>query len=124
MHNGLWWPMLAGKRLVIVSGHADALAAKLMDTEFVRATGGGEVSWSIDTVLSGPPVGEPKLSHWSQLRDQLFASDWDLLLCSGGSLSAIVCEHARKAGRKAIDIGSLDQTLNADARRPSEPLGI
>lgn len=108
LDEGLWWPLLDGKRLAIVSGHADALAAKLMEAEFVRATGGGEVSWSIDIVLLCPPVGEPKRSHWPQMHDQLFASDWDLLLCSAGSLSAVVCEHARRMGRQAIDIGALD----------------
>ena len=41
----------------------------------------------------------------------LFSSDWDLLLCSAGSLSAILCEHARHLGRKAIDIGALDVTI-------------
>jgi hypothetical protein len=111
LDEGLWWPLLSGKRLAIVSGHADALAAKLMDTEFVRATGGGEISWSIDTVLTCPPVGEAKRAHWPRLRDELFASDWDILLCSAGSLSAIFCEHARKAGRKAIDIGALDTAI-------------
>lgn len=111
LDEGLWWSLLEGKRLAIVSGHADALAAKLMDNDFVRATGGGEVSWSIATAFTCPSVGEPKRAHWPKLRDRLFATDWDLLLCSAGSLSAIVCEHARKVGRKVIDIGALDAAI-------------
>lgn len=111
LDEGLWWSLLAGKRLAIVSGQVDEFAARLLDAAFVKATGGGEVTWSIATVLSCPPVGEPKRSHWPQLHDRLFASDWDLLLCSAGSLSAIFCEHARNAGRMAIDIGSVDAAV-------------
>jgi len=111
LDEGLWWPMLAGKRLAIVSGQAEAVAARLMDTEFVLATGGGEVSWSMGTVLSCPPVSEPKRSHWPRLRDELFSSEWDLLLCSAGSLSAVNCEAVRLRGRRALDIGAFDGIL-------------
>lgn len=45
------------------------------------------------------------------MRDGLFATEWDLLLCAAGSLSAILCEHARQSGRMALDIGALDQQL-------------
>jgi hypothetical protein len=111
LDEDLWWPLLENKRLAVVSGQADALAGRLMDPEFVRATGGGEVSWSIEKALTCPPVSESKLSNLPKLSEELFSSDWDLLLCSAGSLSAIVCEHARKAGRKAIDIGALDAAI-------------
>jgi hypothetical protein len=47
------------------------------------------------------------------MRDELFATDWDLLLCSAGALSAILCEQSRQAGRQAIDIGALDVALLA-----------
>jgi hypothetical protein len=46
-----------------------------------------------------------------RLRDELFAAEWDLLLCAAGSLSAIVCEYAKQMGRNAIDIGALDLRL-------------
>ncbi|MGE0377054.1 MAG: hypothetical protein AB7Q45_16715, partial [Planctomycetaceae bacterium] len=108
LDEGLWWPILAGKRLATVSGQAEALAARLMDADFVRATGCGDVSWSVAKTLTCPPVHESKRLHWPRLRDELFAAEWDLLLCSAGSLSAILCDHARRIGRKAIDIGSLD----------------
>lgn len=107
----LWWPLLTGKRLAIVSGQAEAMVARLMDAEFVRASDGGDVTWSVATSIICPPVNEPKRTHWPRLRDELFDADWDLLLCSAGSLSAILCERARQAGRKALDIGSLDQRL-------------
>jgi hypothetical protein len=108
-----WWPLLAGKRLSIVSGHAEALAARLVDPEFVRATGGSDVTWSVVTALACPPVSEPKRNCWPRMRDELFAAGWDLLLCAAGSLSAVLCEHARKAGRTAFDIGALDRRLTS-----------
>lgn len=107
--EGLWWPLLAGKRLAIVSGYAEALATRLLDAEFVRVTGGGEVTWSVVTAFACPPVSEPKRSHWQRLRDAIFASEWDLLLCSAGSLSALISEVARQRGRKAIDVRAFDQ---------------
>ncbi|GIX05063.1 MAG: hypothetical protein KatS3mg114_0932 [Planctomycetaceae bacterium] len=111
LDEGLWWPLLAGKRLAIVSGHAEALAARLVDPEFVRATGGGEVTWSVVTALSCPPVSEPKRTHWRRLREELFATEWELLVCAAGSLSAILCEQARMAGRNGVDIGSIDTRI-------------
>lgn len=111
LDEGLWWPLLAGKRLAIVSGHAEALATRLMDPAFVRSTGGSEVTWSVVTALACPPVSEAKRTHWPRIRDELFSTDWDLLLCSAGSLSAVLCEHARQVGRKAIDIGALDMGI-------------
>jgi hypothetical protein len=65
----------------------------------------------VQTALACPPVSEPKHTNWPRIRDELFATDWDLLLCSAGSLSAILCEHARKAGRKALDLGALDSDI-------------
>jgi hypothetical protein len=47
------------------------------------------------------------------MRDELFTAEWDLLLCAAGSLSAILCEHARQMGRPALDVGSLDRRLTA-----------
>jgi hypothetical protein len=111
LSEGLWWPLLASKRLAIVSGQAEALAIKLVDSEFVRITGGGDVAWSVVTTFSCPPVSEPKRTHWSRIRDILFTTEWDLLLCSSGSLSAILCEYARQTGRKALDIGALDTII-------------
>lgn len=106
--EGLWWPLLAGKRLALVSGQAEQLATRLMDPAFVRSASGGDITWSIATTITCPPLNQPKHNHWPRMRDELFSSDWDLLVCSAGSLSTIVCEHAREAGRKAIDIGALD----------------
>jgi hypothetical protein len=42
-------------------------------------------------------------------------------VCSVGSLSAIVCEHAQKAGPKAINLGSVDlefSLLRPELSRP------
>jgi hypothetical protein len=47
----------------------------------------------------------------------LFAAEWDLLLCSAGSLSAVICEAARQRGRKAIDVGACDVAIRKDCRR-------
>jgi hypothetical protein len=113
--EGFWWPLLDGKRLAIVSGHAETLAARVMDAELVHATGGGEVTWSVATALTCPPVSEPKRSHWPWMRAELVATEWDLLLCAAGSLSAILCEHARRAGRQALDIGAVDRILLANS---------
>jgi len=117
LEEGLWWSLLAGKRLAIVSGQAEAMAARLMDAEFVRAAAGGEITWNIAAKVPCSAVREPKYSYWSRMRDKMFNAEWDLLLCSAGSLSAILCEHARQAGRKALDIGALDTQLLAEGDR-------
>lgn len=51
------------------------------------------------------------------MRDELVAADWDLVLCSAGSLSAIVCEHTRQAARSAVDIGAIDVRSALDVCR-------
>lgn len=108
LDQGLWWKLLEGKRLAIVSGNADALAARLCDESFVRANDASVVTWSIAATETCPDKSVPKLNTWQRVRDELFASDWDLLLCSAGSLSAIFCEYARQTGRSGIDVGALD----------------
>ncbi|MFV0443967.1 MAG: hypothetical protein ACK5Q5_10390 [Planctomycetaceae bacterium] len=108
LDEGLWWPLLDGKRLAIVSGQAEAVAARLMDPEFVRSTDGNDANWTIATTVTCPPLNQPKHTHWSRMRDELFAAEWDLLLCSSGGLSAVICEVARQRGRRAIDVGALD----------------
>ena len=63
------------------------------------------------TAFACPPVSVLKRPHWPRMGDELFATDWDLLLCSAGALSAIFCEHSRQAGRRALDVGAFDQML-------------
>jgi len=111
MDYGLWWSLLEGKRLAIVSGHADEFAARLVDPEFVEATGGGEVTWSVATKITCLEKTVAKCEFWYRVRDELSVAEWDVLLCSAGSLSAMVCEAARRHGRIAIDAGSMDQRL-------------
>ena len=82
-----------------------------MDPEFVRATGCGEITWTIATKVACPPVHESKHPDWPRMRDELFSSQWDLLLCSTGSLSAVLCDSAMQVGRKAIDMGAFDTQL-------------
>lgn len=53
----------------------------------------------------------PKHLHWPRMRDELSAADWDLLLCSAGTLSAILCEHAWQVGQKGLDVGAIDVQL-------------
>jgi hypothetical protein len=118
LDEGLWWSLLAGKRLAIVSGHADEVAARLTDKSFVQAHGGEEITWSVAARVACPPKSISKRDHWPRMRDELFAAEWDLLLCSAGSLSALLCEHARRTGRKGIDLGALDAKLLADGVRP------
>lgn len=63
-----------------------------------------------DSATNAPhPLVDPMHSHWPRMRDELSAADWDLLLCSAGTLSAILCEHACQAGRKALDLGACDE---------------
>lgn len=82
LDEGLWWSLLEGKRLTIVSGNADELTTRLVDSEFVEATGGGEISWSVATNIICPDKTVAKQEFWSRVRDELFAKEWDLLLCS------------------------------------------
>lgn len=116
LDEGLWWPILENKRLAIVSGHAEAFAARLMDPEFVRATGGGEINWTITTKVACPPIHEPKRPHWPRMCDELFAADWNLLLCSAGSLSAILCSNTTVVGRMTLDVGAFDHRIIKDAQ--------
>ena len=106
--HGLWWPLLDGKRLAIISGHADEFGAQLVDAEFVEATGGGEITRSVATKITCSDKTGAKRGFWSRVRGELFVAEWDLLLCSAGSLSAVICETARQRGRRAIDVGALD----------------
>ena len=111
INENLWWPLLDRKRLAIISGHADEFTSRLIDNEFVKARGEIGVTWSIECKFNCPTISVPKAGYWNRLRDELFESEWDLLLCSAGSLSAIICEAARQQGRNAIDIGALDATI-------------
>lgn len=115
LDEGLWWSILENKRLAIVSGHADAFAARLTDPDFVAATGRTEISWDIVTKRACPAVHEPKHPSLSRLRDELLSSRWDLLLCSAGTLSAILCNQMVQAGRMALDVGALDQQFPSNA---------
>lgn len=111
--HGLWWPLLEGKRLAIVSGHADEFAARLVKPEFVKSAGGGEITWSIAAKITCRDKTVAKRELWNRVLDELFAEEWDLLLCSAGSLSAVICEAARQRGRKAIDVGSSDVVVDS-----------
>ena len=91
LDDGLWRSLLAGKRLAIVSGQADEFGAQLVDPEFAEATGGGEVTWSVTTKIKCSDKTVAKQEFWNRVRDELFAAEWDLLLCSAGSLSAVTC---------------------------------
>lgn len=115
MDHRLWWPLLEGKRLAVVSGYAEEFAARLVDPEFVRTTGGDEVTWSVATTITCPDKAVTKRDYWLRSRDELFAAEWDLLLCSAGSSSAVLCEAARQHKRWAIDVGALDVQV-AEAR--------
>jgi type IV secretory pathway TraG/TraD family ATPase VirD4 len=75
----------------------------------VKATGGDDIAWSIASKITCPDKTVAKREFWNRLREELFAAEWDLLLCSAGSLSAVICEMARQHGRMAIDVGSIDQ---------------
>ncbi len=44
--------------------------------------------------------------------NELFDAEWDLLVCSAGSLSAVICEMVRQQSRAAIDVGSIDATMS------------
>ncbi|MEO2016733.1 MAG: hypothetical protein ABGZ53_20445 [Fuerstiella sp.] len=112
MDHGLWWPLLEGKRLAIVSGHADEFATRLLAPDFVIATGGGEVTWSVATKITCPDKSVAKGEFWPRVRDELFEAEWDLLLCSAGSLSTVLCEASRQQTRAALDVGSIDATMS------------
>jgi hypothetical protein len=73
----------------------------------------GEITWTVTTRVAFPPAHESKRSFWRRMRDILLAADWDLLLCSAGSLSAIFCHHAMRAGRMALDLGTCDSMMLA-----------
>ena len=124
MDHGLWWPLLDGKRLAMISGHADEFAARLVDPEFVRATGGDAVTWSVVTKIACPDKTVAKREFWHRVREELFADEWDLLLCSAGSLSAVICEAARQRGRSAIDVGSSDVVVNSSMPIGSLPRSV
>lgn len=111
LNQGLLWPPLESKRLAIASGHADEFAAKLVDPEFVKATGGAKATWSLATKIKCPDKTVAKRDFWNRVRDELLAEGWDMLLYSAGSLSAPICEAARQRGRRAIDVGACDQIV-------------
>lgn len=58
--------------------------------------------------FSCPDKTMAKWEFWHCMREELFAWEWDLLLYSAGSLSAIVRQHALQAQQKATEVGALD----------------
>ena len=112
LNENLWWKLLVGKRLAMISGHADEFAAGLVDRDFVRATGGDAVTWSVVTKITCPATSVAKREFWHRVRDELFVAEWDLLLCSAGSLSTVLCEASRQQTRAALDVGSIDATMS------------
>lgn len=95
LDEGLCWSLLEGKRLAIVSSRADEVAARLTDKFVVRANGVQAFRWSVKARVFCPNTSVPKRDHWPRMRDELFAAEWDLLLCSAGSLSSLLCDHTR-----------------------------
>jgi len=75
----------------------------------VKATGRAEITWSIATKIICPDRTVAKREFWNRVRDELFAEEWDLLLCSAGSLSAVICEAVRRNNRKSVDLGAFDR---------------
>ena len=61
--------------------------------------------------ITCPDKTVAKREFWKCVRDEFFAAEWDLLLCSAGSLSAVICKADRRHGRRAIDVGACDQSL-------------
>ena len=109
MHDhALFWPLLDGGELAVVSGQPHALGQRVLDRGFVRANG-GEVTWSITATVLCPPVGEHKWPYWPRTQEELGRSDWNVLLCSAGVLSALVCDHTCRTGRKTLNLGGLNQ---------------
>ena len=80
----------------------------------MKDTEGGEISWSIATKITCPDKTVAEREFWNRVRDELFVAEWALLLCSTGSLSAVICEAARQMGQTSLDVGSLD----CDVRHP------
>ena len=114
---GEWWPMLAHRKIALIGGHTERLKSRLMDPEFVAASGGDEISWTIPVTLPCPPKGTPKSGAYFELCDQLGSTEWDLLLCSAGGLAVLLCDFAQRLGRNALDIGAMDvQLLSQDYR--------
>ncbi len=70
------------------------------------------VTRSIAAKITCPDKTVAKREFWHRVRDELFVAEWDLLLCSAGSLSAVICEMARQQSRAAIDVGSIDATMS------------
>jgi hypothetical protein len=91
---------------------ADEFASRLLDPELVKATGGAEATWSVATKITCPDKTVAKREFWHRLRDELFDPEWDLLLCSAGSLSTVLCEASRQQTRAALDVGSIDATMS------------
>lgn len=70
-----------------------------------------EVPKLVATKITSPDKTVAKREFWKRVRDELFVAEWDLLLCSAGSLSAVICEAARQRGHRALDVGQLDQNV-------------
>lgn len=95
--HGLFWPMLAGKKLAVVGGQAKQLAAAL------RANG-----CDVRAIITTPRTEQPKAAAWAAIVNRMEqAGDWSHLVCAAGGLSVLIGERARQMGRRAIDIGQL-----------------
>ena len=55
------------------------------------------------------------------VRGELLAAEWNMLVFSAGLLPAALCEHVRKAGRKALAVSAVDATVLENSHGNEKP---
>lgn len=122
--EGRLWSILRGRRILIISGYASLVVDRLSDPEWL-ALQGVEKDFHVVGGIQSPSMQQmPKAEYWNYILDLLHVVDFDLALLACGTLCIPLCNVIRRLGKKAIDIGKLDNVIAGHSRERVEGLVV
>lgn len=110
--HGALADILAGQQVLVVSGYAEKVAARLACAGF--RTRHGLPDFEVTGALQVPGRFQPKKPYWTEIRSQFTRGDWTLALLSCGGLAFPLANAAHELGRKAVDWGKVDLCILGD----------
>jgi len=119
---GDFFPIIEGRRVLVVGGYAAKQAAAMASEDFQRrhiklgCVGGYRVAGHVQTPSKHQ---RPKAQWLPGLLEAIDAAEFDIALVSAGGLAFHICEHVRRTGRVAFDCGSLDRMILGERKKPS-----
>jgi hypothetical protein len=118
---GDFFPVLEGRRVLVVGGYAARQASAMGSVDFQRGharfgcVGGYRVVGHVQTPSKRQ---QPKARWLPGVLEAISAVEFDIALVSAGGLAFHICEHVRRTGRVAFDCGSLDRMILGDRGKP------